>query len=382
MISLIKTLILNYTRRRKTILFNIFFPVFLIIILGFTLAKNFDSGDDYNQEDIIEVLYIDEGNEYTKKVLEAFKNIDSEIEIKLTEDISIEAAKQKVRVQNKVFIYLNQDKIEFYSNDNFLMDSSVVYSIVKGITNGLNATIEIYKVNPEGALMTTAINEDEILNIEAISSDKSPSAMDYYGVAELGLMMFYYFSTPIFFMKDEKKRNIKDRILLSGISNRQYYFASFIAYSIVSFACTTFAYLIAKFALGVNYGTNILILPLAAIPFITLVISLGIFLCLVLKDEERGEAIGCSVVIPALCFLGGGYIAIGDNVNKVFNIFTQISPLRWFNNGLLRYIYNGDSSMLIKWIIIGSIATLILLGLIYYLVGREELLDEKCMDSI
>lgn len=381
MISIIKGIILNQIRKKNSTLFKIFFPVFLILVLGFTLSNDFETGRDTSL-DKLDVLYIDNGDDYSKEVLKAFKKIDSGLEIEFKEATSIEEAKQRVRIEKSVFLYLNKGIIEIYSNDKYITNSSIVYGMLKGISNGLNATLEMYNVNPQRDFTITPIEKNEILDVKTIASTKSPSSMDYYGVAEIGLMIFYYFSMPIYYMKEERKRNIKDRILLSGISNRKYYFASFIGYSVFAFSTTTLAYLISKFILGINYGNNILILPIAALPFITLVISLGMFLSIVLKDEDRGEIIGSSVVIPILCFLGGGYIALGDDVNVLFNIVTKISPLRWFNNGLFRYIYNGDSSMLITWVIIGSLATIILLALIYYILGKEDFIDGKCIDSI
>ena len=76
MISIIKGIILNQIRKKNSTLFKIFFPVFLILVLGFTLSNDFETGRDTSL-DKLDVLYIDNGDDYSKEVLKAFKKIDS-----------------------------------------------------------------------------------------------------------------------------------------------------------------------------------------------------------------------------------------------------------------------------------------------------------------
>lgn len=371
MVQIIKAAILNYIRNVKMVLFNVFFPVFLILILGLTLANGFESSRE-EESDIVEIIYLDEGTENSSEILDILKANMKDMNINLEEENDIEMAKQRVRVANTAFIHINGDKIEFYSNDKYLYESSIAYGIVKGVTNTYNANLEAYKVNPIVASNIKPLSDDETFKMESISQKKSPSARDYYGVAEIGLMIFYYFSLPMKFLKEEKKRNIKERIKLTGLSLRKYYIGTFIGYSVVAFCSLMISYLIANFILGVNYGTNLLALPLAALPFICMIIALGILLAILLKEEERAETIASAVVIPVMCFLGGAYVTMPDDAGSLLNMVTNVSPLRWFNKGLFRYIYGGDNEILVQWIIIGTVITLAMVLIIYLLGTREE----------
>ena len=128
MISIIKGIILNQIRKKNSTLFKIFFPVFLILVLGFTLSNDFETGRDTSL-DKLDVLYIDNGDDYSKEVLKAFKKIDSGLEIEFKEATSIEEAKQRVRIEKSVFLYLNKGIIEIYSNDKYITNSSIVQEV-------------------------------------------------------------------------------------------------------------------------------------------------------------------------------------------------------------------------------------------------------------
>ena len=76
MISIIKASILNAIRDRKNHLFMIFFPVFLILLLGSILSSYFNQVDKQVVLEEIVVYYLDEGSDKTKEVLNIFKDID------------------------------------------------------------------------------------------------------------------------------------------------------------------------------------------------------------------------------------------------------------------------------------------------------------------
>ena len=272
-------------------MFMVLFPVFLTFLLGSVLSSYFENMDKKLTARSIKICYLDQGNESLKKVFEAFKDRDfskdNNLELEFIEEESIESGKDEVRVNKKIFIHLNEDEIDFYSNDNSQIKASFVYGILNSISKRYSATAQMYKINPEKTTEILSNNNKEIfIEEELLKENKNPRAIDYYGVAEIGLMIFYFVTYPIYYLKDDSKSNIKERIILSGITNKLYYIASFIGYSLFAFIVSMLSYIIDLVVLRVNYGENLLVLPIAIIPFIIIVVGIGTIVSILFKETE------------------------------------------------------------------------------------------------
>ena len=382
MTAIIKATILNCIRDRKNLIFMIFFPLFLVFLIGSATSNYFDKENNNVAIEDLSIYYIDEGDEKTKEVFNTFidvvkgsKNLEN---IELKEISNIDEGKKEVRVNRAILLYLKNNNIEMYSNNNSSIRASIVYQIIESISDRYNAITEVYTINPLKA--EEIINSDNTFNFieeENIPYEQSPSSMDYYGVAEIGLMLFYFVSYPLFNLKHDKKNNIKDRIKLSGISTSKYYLASFIGFFIFSYGVSLITYILSNILFDVNYGNNLLIMPLAMIPFLIIVNALGTIIPIISSDDKVAVTILQNIVIPVLCFLGGGYMAMYGDMKGIFNIITKISPLRWFNNSIFRYIYSNDNSLLIDWLTFGGITLVVTVIIIYLITRREDKGNEK-----
>ncbi len=382
MTAIIKATILNCIRDRKNLIFMIFFPLFLVFLIGSATSNYFDKENNNVAIEDLSIYYIDEGDEKTKEVFNTFIDVvkgSKDLEnIELKEISNIDEGKKEVRVNRAILLYLKNNNIEMYSNNNSSIRASIVYQIIESISDRYNAITEVYTINPLKA--EEIINSDNTFNFieeENIPYEQSPSSMDYYGVAEIGLMLFYFVSYPLFNLKHDKKNNIKDRIKLSGISTSKYYLASFIGFFIFSYGVSLITYILSNILFDVNYGNNLLIMPLAMIPFLIIVNALGTIIPIISSDDKVAVTILQNIVIPVLCFLGGGYMAMYGEMKGIFNIITKISPLRWFNNSIFRYIYSNDNSLLINWLIFGGIALVVTVIIIYLITRREDKGNEK-----
>lgn len=70
-------------------------------------------------------------------------------------------------------------------------------------------------------------------------------------------------------------------------------------------------------------------------------------------------------------------MAMYGDMKGIFNIITKISPLRWFNNSIFRYIYSNDNSLLIDWLTFGGITLVVTVIIIYLITRREDKGNEK-----
>ncbi len=373
MFAVIKSTILSYLRRRKGALFNLLFPIFLVLLLGNVLSMAMDDGSSGSNEPI-KIYYYDEGNAETKEILNILKEIDTDLDLKFAEIDSLEKGKNKVRTESAVLIHLAGSKINYYSNDRYLTNSSIVNSLLKGVVEGYNTTVQTFKVNPQlaGAISQEETDYEKEFNDEKIEAEKSPNAMGYYGVAELGLMVFYFVAEPTFELKREKRLKIKERIKLSGLSAAKYYFAKYLGCVFINYLSILISYLILKYAFKVNYGDNPFIMPISLLVFVLLVDAVGLMTGTIFKDTDKADVIIGSAVIPFLCLMGGGYVALDNDLGAIGNLITRISPLRSFNLGVFNYIYGGSSVDFRNWIIGAVIATIIILTIVQFKSRWEE----------
>lgn len=382
MISVIKATILNCIRDRKNLFFMILFPIFLIFIVGSTLSSYFD---DMNKSVFVggfNIYYLNEGDKNINEVFDKFKSVVEESkdikDISIKEVGNIDEGKKEVRVNRAVLLHLKEDSINIYSNDKSFIKNSLVYGILESITNRYNAVTEVYKIDPIKAGEIISSNEDiNFIKSNYIPYEKTPSSMDYYGVAEIGLMMFYFVSYPLFLLKEDKLNNIKDRIKLSGLSLNKYYLSSFIGCFIFSYSVALINYILSNILFNINYGENLLIMPLAMIPFLIIVNGVGILIPLIFEEDKVANTIIQNVIIPVLTFLGGGYMAIYGELEGIFNLIISISPLRWFNSSIFRSIYSGNNSLLVQWMIFGFVVLSIVIILIFFISKKEESNNEK-----
>lgn len=381
MIAIIKATILNCIRDRKNLIFMIFFPLFLILLIGSTLSSYFDKLNNNVAISDLSIVYINEGNSKINEVFDTFVDIIKESKdinnVDIKEISDIEEGKREVRVNRAIVLYLKDNTIEMYSNDNSYVRSSIVYQILDSISNRYNTIAEVYTINPERAEEIIENQNNNFIEEDNIPYEKSPGSMDYYGVADIGLMLFYFINYPLFTLKEDKRSNIKDRIKISGLSTPKYYLASFTGYFMFSFGVSLTTYILSNILFDINYGNNLFIMPLAMIPFLIIVNGIGTIMPIIFKDNKAASTILQNIIIPVLSFLGGGYVAFDVEKKGIFNIITKISPLRWFNSSVFRYIYSDDSSLLISWIIIGIIALILIIVLIYLIGGREDNINEE-----
>ena len=362
MFAVFKSTILSYLRRRKNALFNLLFPIFLVLLLGNVLSMVMDD-ESTSSNEAIKIYYYDQGSDETKEILDILKGLDTDLDLKFAEVDTLEEGKNKVRTESAVLIHLAGSKINYYSNDRYLTNSSIVNSLLKGVVEGYNTTVQTFKVNPQlaGAISQEETDYEKEFNDEKIEAEKSPNAMGYYFVAE-----------PTFELKREKRLKIKERIKLSGLSAAKYYFAKYLGCVFINYLSILISYLILKYAFKVNYGDNPFIMPISLLVFVLLVDAVGLMTGTIFKDTDKADVIIGSAVIPFLCLMGGGYVALDNDLGAIGNLITRISPLRSFNLGVFNYIYGGSSVDFRNWIIGAVIATIIILTIVQFKSRWEE----------
>ena len=73
----------------------------------------------------------------------------------------------------------------------------------------LNSIMEVYKINPEKASEIISKISNNYIEEEEITVNESPSSMNYYGVAEIGLMIFFFINYPLERIRNQRKSSLK-----------------------------------------------------------------------------------------------------------------------------------------------------------------------------
>ena len=187
-----------------------------------------------------------EDSSKTKEILEIFIDaLESEetSNLILKEVESLEEGKTKVQVNKEILLHFKDDTINVYSNDEELIKSSYIYGLLNGISNRLNSIMEVYKINPEKASEIISKISNNYIEEEEIAVNESPSSMNYYGVAEIGLMIFFFINYPLERIRNQRKSSLKDRIFLSGLSTTKYYLSLFMGFYIFLYISNGYLYI-------------------------------------------------------------------------------------------------------------------------------------------
>jgi len=70
---------------------------------------------------------------------------------------------------------------------------------------------------------------------------------------------------------------------------------------------------------------------------------LGVGLGFLFKNENVAGGV-LNFMIPILVFFGGSYMPVDGFGNKIFQLMSYISPVRWVNRSIFDVIYNNDYS--------------------------------------
>lgn len=371
MFYIIKQGLICSLRQRKWILFNMFFPIFLMLLVGTILSSTFKESNI--TIDKINISYFDSGTEEVKNIFEVLKNSDNDFELEFEKVNNIEEGKDNVRKERHIFVYLDNEKIKVYYSDYSTKLGGIILSNLRVITKENNTVTELYRVNAVKAREVIGnIPYYEEVKVETISQDKAPNSYQYYGVVEVSMMSLYVALFPLGLMAYDKRKDMKSRINLAGISDFTYYSSRIISSWMLSVIISLPGFLFSIFALNTNWGEYPIITFIYFSALTFMIVTLGTVVGAIMKQADKASMVLQSVIIPIISFLGGAYIAIPDDLNGIFSIVSYLSPLRWFNKGVFKLAYSGDWTFLNKSLVISIVGTVILIGILTIVCKKEE----------
>lgn len=368
MYTLIKNSFKSKMKVRKWILFQALFPIFLMVLVG-TLVSGYFSSEFKIEKTTI--YYYNNGNNESKNTFNITKdNIDKESfifeEVK-SKDMGPKIAEEK----NKIYVEIEDNKVKIYSTNENSLAATIVYSTFSAIDKSKSNVEAFFKIDPKKASEVIK-NYNERLDVkeEILDKEKVPTSYDYYGVAELTLMIMYIMAFSLGELHAEKVTNIRERIVVTLNSPFKYYLSRLIGSFLVGVVLLIPGFLFSVFVLKANWGDNILLAFIYLSVFALLTSSIGTLVGVLANDIEKSMGI-IDGITPVFAFLGGAFMALEDNMGGIFQIVTYLSPLRWLNRGLFRMIYQSDYGIINTT---SFISILIVLGAVFiiFLASKRE----------
>lgn len=369
----IKSTILLVLRSPKYFIFSMLFPIFLTVLIGGVLGKYFNVSSTMVEK---KVYYINNIDDTGKEIIDNLTKASENGGPKLTFDTisSADEGKEKVRKDEDIFIELNKDKINVFIQSGNDFYYSYINSLISGITSRGEAIKLMYSINPieAGNILKADNSKASSIDLKLLDSEQAPTSFDYYAIAELTMMLLYLMLFPMSRYFEDKRTGIRERMKILGISDFNYYFGSTIGYFIISFGTTLPSFLFSSLVLKTNWGSNPLLCYAGIQVFALASISIGTVVASFFNDEEKVEGVLQGVVFPVFSFLGGAYLALPDNVGGIFQIITNISPIRWLNRGIMQSIFNNSNKLLISSCAVALLVTAVMAAIMVVSGRRKE----------
>jgi len=321
----------------------------------------------------VDVVLYDQSEGFSREVVDAITSASVSIEddygILISSIDDKETGIREARVNKKVFVHLNGEKMQVYGNDTEMLDTARVVALFRSVACSIQTVKESYRiVGPEALQMIGTDNAEYEVETEMIPDESAMSSYDYYGVVEITLMILYLILIPLGDLFRDKSTNVKERILLSGLSRMKYYIASLIAYTIVAIVAFLPSFLISYYHFDVNWGKIPVEMYVYLMIFAIFNITIGMLFGVLLNNRGKVDVILSVIAIPIFSFLGGSYTPFPYDMEGVFSKIMLISPLRWVNVSIFKNIYGGNTVPQI----ITSIIFIALIGINLFIIVLKD----------
>lgn len=346
-LSIIEQEIKRSFRQINVLIIMTLLPIFLILILGLVfdglLGNNAPSIGDMvvyrmtiGEESLLtenvdvlmnEVLGADDSNEY-------LQTDDQEGTIELLKNAEITC-----------FVVVDETipEIHIYKNSLYNTESSLLEGVLGTFISRYNAITEIVKVNPAAM---SVINDEtgEYTQSRSLDAEKTPNAMDYYGIVEVTLFVLYGVMTPFYGVFADRTSGVSDRILSSSIKKRDYFLGKFFASILITVLQMGIVIFFSSEIMGASWGGRPLLPFLLVFTEILAVTSVGLSFGLTSKNENAAQTV-IHLMISIFGFFGGAYVSLYD-MGFLGEIGKYFSVLWWNNNAIMNYIYLDETRIM------------------------------------
>lgn len=340
-------------RDRKGMSMMILYPIVLILVLGNALKGNFAD----TSLGVTKVFYsIESSNEASKSFKENVIDKGKNFDIDFTETKDIQSAKKQIKDNGKYdsLVIMKNDTIEIYKNSRYNLMSGLTESIINTYVQKYNTIATISKVNPMKLKQILADTKSNYTSVVSLNKVRTPSALDYYTVTMVTMIIMYATGTSLYGIVSEKDNKTRDRILSAPIKRHEFLLGKILGFACITIIQVAVLLVFTKYAFNSYWGNNMLTVILILISQIIMVVSLGMGFGFLFKNANSANAL-LNIMIPIFEFLGGGYFPVDVIDNKVFKVLANMSPVQWTNKALFSVIYGSDTSKVLPAVTINLV---------------------------
>jgi len=253
-------------RDTQGLILMVVFPLVLTIVLGFCLTSMYQPD---NGPTSVSALYTVDKASYLGNAFMDFAADSEDYNLYLTEENDVEAGKAAV-VNGDVscYIQVSGSGIKVYAREGMSFGASLVTTILKGFAQTYDTMM----------ITQTAPTATETSYIRSVSLDrnKQPSAMDYYAVTMMTLIIMYSARYGISCIADEKRDKTLLRIFCAPVRNSQILVPKVIGPVLGTTVQMVMVFLIDKYLLKAEWGSNLLPVFAVLLSQIVMMISVGV----------------------------------------------------------------------------------------------------------
>lgn len=258
----------------------------------------------------------------------------------------------------------SESSIDVYLRDSTGVNATVVKTVMESFINSMNSAMVVYKI--QGNLEGFSFGETESILERGLSAEgKVPSAMSYYTIGMLLMMIFYGSQYGCEGVGEDYLGVLGERKKLAPVSKWKLYTGKMVGLTLVSVIQAVIVMLFAGIVYHVEWGTDYPMLLFIVLTFSALTTTLGALLCILTKDIQKGEII-CIVLIILCTFLAGGFVAAD------FGGLERISPSYYAKTALFNVVYGGSNQLMLQCIAVMWVTTAVMGVITVILAGRKR----------
>lgn len=357
--------------QRISLFMLIIIPILTTMILGYVFD---DAGNKLNLNTKGAIVLKSDKYGLEKDIKSIFKEVGFEV-IKMDENSAKEEL-NKNNIENYIVIFDN--KIDFFKSSS---SSSMTNLVVEDIVHEMGKISERMAVSKDGIEKFQKdikefkgenpeykIKNKNFIKEESIILNRKPTALDYFGITQLTLIIAMANTLAFWNLKIEHSKKTLDRVKTAPSSLKDFFLGKVISLLIFSIVQIGVILLVNTFVFKIYYG-NIFFTIAVVLAFALFNTAIGLFVSSISFKKEKSSPI--SLITYFLIFIGGGFAPIENFKGTFIEKISVISPVYWVNQALFKSIYFSVFKEYSISMIMSLSISFILLILAYKNVKRE-----------
>ncbi|GAE06989.1 ABC transport system permease protein [Paenibacillus sp. JCM 10914] len=261
------------------------------------------------------------------------------------------------------YVELSQAGIVYYGNPRNPIESDIAETLMYSFAD----RYKLVSAFPDIVMPEQAITD----NVREMKLDggRQPSAMDYYAIAMITMIILYGSLTAANLIEGERTRNTATRLLAAPVTKAEIFTGKIAGSVLQNLLAVAVVVFVCKFMFNVYWGEHLGLVFLVLLSQIIFALSLGLGFSYLFKGNVATTLLITIIHIGA--FFGGSYFPLED-VTGVLRILTYFSPLQWTNEALLQIIYENNISALGRVMMLNIGFSVVLLGSAILIMRKRE----------